>query len=133
MTGFALDRGMSADQWETILMTLNRLERHLPAQHRVALSAVRAEFSAMNIRVAVRAIPADVGKDRLHMALRAGDFLVHPAKRIPCLAMVEFGNRANRPPACVGVTVFAGDREGSMRTSGALPLCTNIGSGTGLA
>ena len=128
MTGFALDCGVSADQRETILMLFDRLKRYLPTEHRVALGAVRAEFPAVNIGVTIRAVSADVGEDGLHVALGAGDFLVHSATRISSFAVVEFGHGADRPPARVGVAVFAGDGEVSVRTSSTLPLHTDIGS-----
>ena len=42
MTGLALDRGMSAQKREAVLVILDRLYRNLPARHRVALFAARA-------------------------------------------------------------------------------------------
>jgi len=109
-------------------MFLDRLERYLPPKDRVALRAVGAKFPPVNVCVAVRAVPANVRKHRLHMALGAGDFLVHPAQRVSRLVVIEFRYRADRAPAGVGMTILTGNGECTVRTSSALPLCTSRGS-----
>ena len=103
-------------------MLLNRLNRHLPAENCVALRAVGAELSAVNIGVAIGAFLSNVRENRLKVASRAGYFFVHAAKRIPRAVVVEFRNGANEGPACVRVTIFTGNVEGAMRTSAWLPL-----------
>lgn len=122
MALLALDDGVGAEQREAVEVLLNRLDRHLPSEHRVALGAVRAELCAVDVRVTIRAILAYVSENRLGMASGAGHFFVHAAKRITRTVMIEFRNCANRGPAGVGVAIFAGDVEGTVRTSTGLPL-----------
>src|SRR5882672_4629468 len=80
----------------------------------------------MNIRVAVRAVLADIGEDGPEVALRAVNFFVHSAKRISGGVVVEFWDRPNRGPARARVTVFAGYCQGSMRTPAGLLLCIRL-------
>jgi hypothetical protein len=101
---------------------LDRLNRDVPTQDSVALGAVGAKLTAMNIGVAVRAVLADISKDRPEMALRAVDFFVHAAKGISRRVVAEFRNGANRAPACVRVTVLARNGQGAVRTPAGLPL-----------
>jgi hypothetical protein len=98
------------------------LDRHLPAENRVTLGAVFAELSAVNVSVAIGAVLANVGKNRLGMASRTGYFFVHAAKRVPRGVVVEFGNGADGGPARVRVTIFAGNGHGAVRTPTRLPL-----------
>ena len=88
----------------------------------MALGAVRAELCAVNVRVAIRAILAHVGEHWLGMASGAGYFFVHAAQRVARAVMIEFRNGANGDPAGVGVAIFAGNVEGTVRTSPWLPL-----------
>jgi hypothetical protein len=90
-------------------MLLDRLNRYVPAQDRVALGAVGPVLAAMNIRVAVCAILAHLGKDRFGVALCAIHFFVHPPERISSAVVVELRNGANGAPTGAGVTIFAGD------------------------
>ena len=88
----------------------------------MALGAVGAELAAMNIGVAVRAVLANVGKNRPEVAFRAVDFFVLAAKGITSRVVAEFRNGANRGPACVRVAVLAGNGQSPMRTPAGLPL-----------
>ncbi len=64
------------------------------------------------------------------MALRAVDFFVLAAKGITSRVVAEFRNGANRGPACVRVTVLAGNGQGAMRTPAGLTLrCHRVGEG----
>lgn len=103
-------------------MVLDLLNGNLPAKHRVALRAVRTELPAVNIRMAIRAVLADVREDRLYVALGAFHLFVHASKRVTRLVVIEFRDRSNRPPARRGMAVFAGNREGTVRASRSLPL-----------
>jgi hypothetical protein len=123
VTLVALHDRMRSKQRKSVEVILNGLHRHVPAAHRVALGTVGAELTAMNIRVAVRAVFADIGEDGPEVALRAIDFFVHSAKRISRGVVAEFWNGANGGPACVRVTVLAGDRQWAMRTAPGLVLC----------
>lgn len=103
-------------------MLLNRLHGNLPAEHRVALFAVRAKLAAVNIRMAIRAIFGYIGKHGFCVAPGARSFFVHAAQRILRRIVIEFGNRADGRPTRVRMAIFAGDCEWSVRTSARLPL-----------
>jgi hypothetical protein len=51
----------------------------LPAEHGVALGAIGAKFSAVNVSVAIGTIFAYIGKHRLHVAIDALHIFVHAA------------------------------------------------------
>lgn len=104
-------------------MLLNRLHRNLPSEDRVALRTVRAELSAVYVGVTIGAIFSNVRENRLGMASRAGHLFVHTAKRIPRGVVIEFGNGANGSPARVGVAIFAGNVQRTVRAAAWLPLC----------
>jgi hypothetical protein len=119
---FALHRGVSSQQRKTILVILHLLDGNIPALNGVALRAVRAHFSLVNVSVAVLAILADVSEYRLDVALRALDFFMHAAKRILGLVVIELRHRADRPPTRSVVTVLTWNRERPVRTTARLPL-----------
>ena len=60
-------------------MIANCIHRNLPALDGVAVLAVSAELAAMDIRVAIRAILADIREYRFDMALRAAHIFMHAA------------------------------------------------------
>jgi len=103
-------------------VVLDLLNGNLPAKHRVALRAVRTELSAVNIRMAIRAVLSDVRENRLYMALGAFHLFVHASKRVTRLVVIEFRDRSNRPPARRGMAVFTGNRQGTVRAPRGLPL-----------
>ncbi len=119
---FTFDHGVGADQRETVRVIPHGLDRNLPSAHCVALGTVGTHLTAVNIGVAVCAVLTDVSKDRPEVALRAVDFFVLAAKGISRRVVVEFRNGANRGPACICVTVLAGNGQGAMRTPARLPL-----------
>lgn len=104
---FTLYGRMRAQQWKAVLVIAHRLRRDVPTLHSVALRTVRPHLSAVNVRVAIRAILADVCKNRLHVALHAFHFLVHPAQRVSRLVVVEFRHCADRTPTRRRMAVFA--------------------------
>jgi len=108
---FALNSGMRAEQWKAVLVILHLLCSDRPALHGMALFAIRSHLAAVNIvgLVAIRAILADVCKNRLHVALHAFHFFVHPAQRVSRLVVVEFRHRADRTPTRRRMAVFAGN------------------------
>ena len=122
MALIALQNGMCAEQRKSVEMLLNRLDRDLPSEDGMALGAILAELSAMNVGVTIGAVLADVGKNRSCVASRAGNFFVHAAKRVTRGVVVEFGNGANGGPAGVRVAIFAGNVERAVRTSARLSL-----------
>jgi hypothetical protein len=109
MAFLALHYGVRAEQRESVEVLLNRLDRRPPSENRVALSAVRAKLSAVDVGVTIGAIFANVRENRLGVASRAGHFFVHAAKRVPRGVVIEFGNGANGSPASVGVAILAGN------------------------
>ena len=131
MAIFALCGGVRTEQWETVLVIFHLLHCNIPALHRMALCAIRAHLSLMDVGVAVLAILSDVCENRFHMALRALHFFVHAAERVFCLGVIKFGNGPNRPPSRGGVTILTGNGECTMRTAAALPLrrwCRSVGA-----
>jgi hypothetical protein len=72
--------------------------------------------------VAIRAVLAHIGEDRFEVTLGAVNFFVHAAQRVSRAVVVEFRDGANRGPTRAGVAIFAGNREGTVRTSAGLPL-----------
>jgi len=122
MAVLALHRGVSAEKREAILVILDLLYGIVPTKNRVALRAVRAHFALVNIGVAILTILAHICEYRFYVALRALHFLVHAAQWIVRFVVIEFRDRANRPPARSGVAVLAGNGERSVRTASGLPL-----------
>lgn len=116
VTFLALNRRVRAEQWKTILVVLDLAYGNLPAQHGVALCAIRSEFSSVQVRVAIRAIPAHIRENGFHVACDAHHFFVHSAQRVVGLVVVEFRNGANRAPCCRRVTILAGYGKRAVRT-----------------
>lgn len=119
VAGVAVDGCMRPSEREAVVVLLNLLDRNLPASNGVALFAVGSQLTPVNIGVAILTTLTDVGEYRLHVALRAGYRLMHAAKRISRLSMIELRNCANRPPRVRGMAVLAGSVQISMRTVGA--------------
>jgi len=99
VAGIAWYSGMGAEKREAILVVLHALGGDIPALYGVALRAIGAHLAAMNVRVAIGAILADVGEDGFGVALHALHFFVHAAKWVFSFVVIEFGDRANGPPA----------------------------------
>jgi len=118
----ALHRGVRAEQRKTILVIFHLLCCNIPALHRVALRAIRAHLPLVNVRVALFAILADIGKHRLDVALVALHFFMQAPQRVIRLVVIEFRNRANGLPARGRVTVLARNRQWAVRTFGVAPL-----------
>jgi len=115
MAVVALQHRVRTDQWETILVVANLLQRNLPALHRVAALAVRSKLAAMNIRVAIRTIATHLFEDQAHVAFCAGDFGVHAAQRVARVIVIELRIGADRLPTRVGVAFLAGNRRSAVR------------------
>lgn len=88
-------------------MIANRLRGDQPALYRMAVLAVGAELTAMNVRMAIRAVLTYVLEDEACMALGACNLAMHAAQRVAGLIVIEFWVGANRLPACVGMAVLA--------------------------
>src|SRR5579872_1978503 len=98
MARVAVHGSMRASQWESVVVLLHLLDRDLPSANGVALFAVRAQLTPMDIGVAILASLADIAEYRLDVTLRATDRRVHTPKRISCLVVIEFRNGADRFP-----------------------------------
>ena len=118
VTLVALHGGMSAQEWETVLVVLHLLNGDIPSLDSVTLGAVGAHLAAVNIGVTIGAILAHVGEDGLDVALDALHFFVHATQGVIGLVVIELRNSADGAPTGGGVTVFAGDIERSMRIAG---------------
>jgi hypothetical protein len=128
VASFTLHRRVSAEKRKSVQVILDCAQTDLPSTNGVALRAVGAEFSPVNIRVTIGAIFADIGEHRFHMALRAENFFVHAAQRIAGLIVIELGDRADGTPPGIGVAISARNRKWAVRTSGAPSLCKNTWS-----
>lgn len=113
---------MSAKQREAILVFVDLFDGDLPPQNRVALRAIRAHLSLVDIGVTIRAVLADIGKDRLDVALDAFHFGVHAPQRVCGAVVVKFGNRADGAPGSRGMAVFAGNGQRAVRAPGIVSL-----------
>lgn len=122
MTIFALHCGVGSQKWKAVPVIFHLLNGNFPALNRVAIRAIRAHFSLMNVRVAVLAIFAHIRENGLHVALCALHSFVHSSEWVLCLVVVELGNCLDGTPSGGCVAVFTRDRERTVRTSRALPL-----------
>jgi len=122
VTVVALHRRVGAQQREAVLVIFHLLRGNVPALHRVALRAVRAHLPLVNVGVAIFAILADIREHGLGVALGARHFFVHSPQRILRLIVVEFRYGPNGPPTRGRMTVLAGYRQRSVRTSRRLAL-----------
>ena len=99
-------------------MLIDLLDADVPSLDRVALLAVGSELALVDVGVAVGALVAYVGEDRLDVALGACHVLVQTAQRKLRLAVIEFGNRPDGAPANCTVAVLTGHTQISMWTVG---------------
>jgi hypothetical protein len=76
VAGITLHSHVSAEQWKTVIVIFHALWGDIPRLGCVALRAVGAHLTPVNVCVAVSAILADVGEDRLEVALYAVHFFV---------------------------------------------------------
>jgi hypothetical protein len=125
----ALHGGVSAKQRKAILVVFDLLDGDVPALHGVALRAVRTHLAAVNVCVTIGTIFADVGENRLDVALNALHFFVHAAERIASFAVIEFRRGFDGPPSSSGVAVFARNGKWAVRIAGSLPLWRWVGMG----
>lgn len=108
MAGIAIHRGMSPGERKTIVVILNFLDTYFPSLNRVALRTIGAQLPPVNIRVAILAALSNIGEDRLHVALRARNRLMHAEQRISRLIVIELRNGSRRLPRIGGMAVLTG-------------------------
>lgn len=108
VTGIAVHSSVRPKQREAVLMLMNRVERNVPALHRVALLALRSKLPAMYVGVAVGTFVANVGENQADVTLAAFHFFVHAAQRIFCPVVIKLRNIADGLPTGEAVAVLAG-------------------------
>ena len=113
----ALHGGVGSQKRKPILVILDLVDGNLPAENRVTLRAIGAELSQVNVCMAIRAVLPDIGEYRLRMAFNTSNFFVLPTQRIGGFVVVELQHAAYRTPRRCGVTVFARNRQRSVRTA----------------
>jgi len=126
----AFHNGVRTDERKAVEMLLNGLHGNLPTKHCMALRAVLAKLRAVNVSMAIRAVFPNIREDGFGVASGAGNFFMHAAKRIASAVMIEFRKGADRRPTCIGMAIFAGDGQRSVRTSARLSL-GDRGQGSG--
>jgi hypothetical protein len=128
----AINGGVGANKREAVQVLIDLLHRNVPSPDGMALLAIRAHLALVNVGVAIRALLADVRKDRLGVALNATHTFVHAAQWILGCVVIEFRNCADRFPSAERMTVLTRNAEASVRTPrgrGRLPLSTRQGCG----
>jgi len=115
MALIALHQGMRSDQRKAVLVVFDCVQRDVPSFYRVAVFAACAELAAMNIRMAIGALFADVPEDQTGVAGRAGDILMHSTEWVARTVMAELGKGADGIPTGGGMTVLAGDCQSTVR------------------
>ena len=103
----AVDRGVGSRERKAVIMLLHLLHRDLPSSNRVTLLAVGSQLPPVNIGVAVLAALTYIREHGFNVTLRAGHRLVHAAKWITRLIMVEFRHCASGSPRICCVAVLA--------------------------
>ena len=115
VAGVAVHGRVRSGERKAIVVLLDLLHADLPSLHGMALLAVGAQLSAVNIRVAVLAALPNIGEHRSNVALHARDRLMHATQWISRLVVIEFRKRSDRLPCIRGVTVLAREVEISVR------------------
>jgi hypothetical protein len=118
----ALHGGVRAQERKAILVIFYLLDGIVPALNGVALRTVGAHLPLVNVGVTILTVLPYVSEHGLDVALRALHFFVHAAQGVLGFVVVKLRNGADGAPACRGVTVFARNGQGAMRTSSSLPL-----------
>ena len=97
---FTLNRRVSAEKREAVLVVFHLLSGDVPALYRVALLAVGSHLTAMDIPlfVAICAILSDILEHGFHVTGDALHFFVHSPQRIVGFVMVEFRYRPDGSP-----------------------------------
>jgi hypothetical protein len=114
VTVFALQQGMRPNQGKSILVVLNRLQRNLPAFYGVAICAIGAKLTPMDVGVTIRALRTYVLENQVRVALAATHVLVHAAQGISSKVVIEFRICSDRFPTAVGMTICAWDGKGAV-------------------
>lgn len=133
MAGIAIHCRMRSSQRKAVVVLLNLLNRYLPSSHGMTLFAVRSELAFVNVGVTVLTALTNIKEDRLDVALRASDGLMHSAKRIFRPVVIEFRNGPDWLPRARCVAILARNVElavWAVRTSASLRHCARRNSRT---
>jgi hypothetical protein len=117
VASITVDGCVGTGQRETIVVLLHIFNSDGPSADGVALLAIRAQLTLVNIGVAVLAALTDVRENHLHVTLDASDAAVHTAQRIARLVVIELRNCADRLPAICRVAVLARDGKTAVWTT----------------
>lgn len=112
--------GVRAGQGEPVHVHVDLADGNLPAADRVTVLAGSGHFAAVNVRMAVGALIADIGEHHLAMAVRAGHTLVQAAERKLRLVVVELRHGTGRLPSVHGVAVLTCDIQVAVGAAGLL-------------
>jgi hypothetical protein len=124
VTLLALHHSVRAEERKSVGVLLDRFDRYTPAADGVALCAVCTHLTTVDVRMAVRAVMASVGKHGLKMALSAVHFFVQAAQRVSRQIMIEFRYRADRLPTRARVAILAGHIKRAVGAAAGLSLGT---------
>jgi len=116
VTLVAIDHRVGTHQRKAVIVLLYISNRNLPAADSVALLAICSQLALVNVSMAILAVFSNVGENRPGMAFGTCNRPVQAAQRILRLIVIEFRNRANRPPRIGCVAILARNGEIAMRT-----------------
>lgn len=85
----AIQTGVRPDQWEAILMLADSLNGDTPSLDGVALLAISSHLAAMDVRVAIGALRADVTEYQAGVTLATRNIRMHAAEGILRLAVIK--------------------------------------------
>jgi len=115
VAGVTVSYRMCADQRKSVLMLIDGVDGNLPPVDPVTNVALRAVFPAMNVGVAVLALTANIGENRIHVTFLTRHLHVHTAQGVTGLAVVKLRIAANRSPRCCRVAPLASNVQRAMR------------------
>ena len=115
VAGVAIHRRVSSSEREAIIVILDLLYRDRPSSHGVALLTVGSQLPPVNIGVAILATLPDAAEYWLHVTLGAVHRLVHAAKGIPGLIVIELGDSTDWLPSARRVAILTSDVQISVR------------------
>jgi hypothetical protein len=98
---------MGTHERKTIRMVFCARQRNTPTSDGVALLAIAPHLPAVEIRVAIGALPAHIAEHKLGVTLPAFHAGVHPSQRIGSVRMLEVGKRPDWFVARGGMAVRA--------------------------
>jgi hypothetical protein len=108
---------MRANEREAVCVVLHSRQRDAPTPHAMALIAVASHLPKMKVCVTINALLAYAGEYKLGMTFPAIQSLMHAAKRIACLCMIEIRKGPNGLVTGRRVALPAGNLKGAVRAA----------------